>query len=55
MVVFFFVMKPLNRLLTVSTWCPECLGSIPKGARRCMHCGEAVPPLAAGPAEGSLP
>lgn len=53
MVVFFFVVKPLNRLLAVTQDCPECLSSIPKGARRCMYCGEAVPSLVTDSAEGS--
>ena len=23
--------------------CPACLGTVPKGARKCMHCGESLP------------
>jgi large conductance mechanosensitive channel len=45
-VVFFFVVKPLNRLMArmpvsvgaVERDCPECLARIPAGARRCMYC-----------------
>jgi large conductance mechanosensitive channel len=45
-VVFFFVVKPLNRLMArmpvsvgaVERDCPECLARIPAAARRCMFC-----------------
>jgi len=47
--VFFFVMRPVNRLMAlrkterevVATTrdCPECLSSIPLAARRCAFCG----------------
>lgn len=47
-VIFFFVVKPINRLManikkptdtTENTRsCPECLSIIPKKARRCAHC-----------------
>lgn len=46
--VFFFVVKPVNRLMALrrtepnveSTTkdCPRCLSSIPKGASRCAFC-----------------
>lgn len=46
--VFFFVIKPINALMALhktepdveSTTkdCPECLSSIPTGARRCAFC-----------------
>ncbi len=46
--VFFFVVKPINALMALhktepeveSTTkdCPECLSSIPTGARRCAFC-----------------
>ena len=51
-VVFFFVVKPVNRLMrryrtepevdapTVS--CPYCLSQIPAGASRCAFCTQAV-------------
>jgi large conductance mechanosensitive channel len=45
-VIFFFVVKPLNRLTTklpisvgsLERDCPECFGRIPADARRCMYC-----------------
>ena len=47
-VVFFFVVKPINKLQTLSSRrkaeepaekeCPECLSLIPKNAKRCMYC-----------------
>jgi large conductance mechanosensitive channel len=45
-VVFFFVVKPVNRLLaarrgapdTTTKPCPECLSEIPLGAHRCAFC-----------------
>jgi large conductance mechanosensitive channel len=43
-VVFFCVMKPLNRVLAVHRSCPECLSNMPRAATRCAHCGIAVPP-----------
>lgn len=52
-VVFFFVVKPMNRLLerlrtepsddTVHK-CPECISEIPVEARRCAYCGVKVKP-----------
>lgn len=48
-VVFFFVVKPLNRLVHLASkadkdngpqkrTCPECLAEIPAKATRCMYC-----------------
>ena len=48
-VIFFFVVKPINKLSEVafrsketgdstSKKCPFCLGKIPKDASKCMHC-----------------
>ena len=47
-VVYFFVVKPINRLMeryktepevqTQTKQCPECLSSIPEPARRCAFC-----------------
>jgi large conductance mechanosensitive channel len=53
--VFFFVVVPVNRLMARSKTesdveaptreCPECLSSIPVGARRCAFCtAEVAPP-----------
>lgn len=53
-VVFFLVVKPVNRLIQrvrpeppVSSdlrECPECLSDIPRAARRCLHCTAQVEP-----------
>ncbi len=50
--VFFFVVKPMNVLITRSRReppadpttkkCPECMSEIPLSARRCMHCTQVV-------------
>ncbi len=48
-VVFFFVVQPINKLQTYANrnkvdkepgekQCPECLSNIPSKARRCMYC-----------------
>ncbi len=48
-VVFFFVVQPINKLVTYSNRnkdaeeptekkCPECLSEIPKDAKRCAFC-----------------
>lgn len=49
--VFFFVVKPINVLMarrktqpdveSTTKACPECLSSIPVGARRCAFCTSA--------------
>jgi large conductance mechanosensitive channel len=47
---FFFVVKPVNALAerrrkgedATTRECPECLGEIPVGARRCAHCTSVV-------------
>ncbi len=51
--VFFFVVKPVNMLMaryrkqpdpeSPTKDCPECLSSIPAGARRCAFCTAAQP------------
>jgi len=54
--VFFFVVKPVNALMarrktepdvdSTVRECPECLSSIPAGARRCAFCTAVVVPSA---------
>jgi large conductance mechanosensitive channel len=51
--IFFFVVKPVNRLRGVRPEveaemreCPECLTSIPAAARRCSACTIEVPATA---------
>lgn len=54
--VFFFLVKPVNAVTArmappaddapAQRECPECLGEIPAKARRCMHCGIEVLPVA---------
>ncbi|HVL27423.1 MAG TPA: large conductance mechanosensitive channel protein MscL [Acidimicrobiales bacterium] len=55
-VVFFFVVRPLNRLMarrktepeveSTTRDCPECLSAIPKGASRCAFCTAVSAPAA---------
>ena len=50
--IFFFVVKPVNMLMarrktepeveSTTRECPECLSSIPVGARRCAFCTAVV-------------
>ena len=50
--IFFFVVKPVNALMakrktepeveSTTRECPECLSSIPVGARRCAFCTATV-------------
>lgn len=51
--VYYFVILPVNRLMALhkptaappapaTKECPECLSSIPRGARRCSQCTSAV-------------
>jgi large conductance mechanosensitive channel len=54
--VFFFVVKPVQVLMdrrrtepeveATTRECPECLSSIPIGAKRCAFCTAQVPPVA---------
>jgi large conductance mechanosensitive channel len=54
-VVFFFVVKPINRLTELSRRrespdpstrkCPECVSEIPIDARRCAFCTSEVAPV----------
>ncbi len=51
--IFFFVVRPVNRLAdarktepdvsSTTKDCPECLSSIPEGARRCAFCTSTQP------------
>lgn len=52
-VIFYFVVKPLNKLQELAARnktpedptekkCPECLSEIPKAAKRCMYCTSKV-------------
>ncbi|MGH7241232.1 MAG: large conductance mechanosensitive channel protein MscL [Candidatus Saccharimonadales bacterium] len=54
-VVFFFVVQPLNKLMShlkpsddvdkpAERECPECLSAIPAAAKRCKYCGAASTP-----------
>lgn len=53
-VVYFFVITPVNRLVSSSHFaappdpstrkCPECLSEIPKAATRCAYCTSTVQP-----------
>ena len=50
--IFFFVIKPMNLLTTLSRKedslgsltkkCPECLSEIPIEAKRCSHCAQII-------------
>jgi large conductance mechanosensitive channel len=61
LVVYFFVVLPLNRLMerfnphqdaaAPTKDCPECLSSIPAGARRCAFCTTELLPPARRPSE----
>jgi len=55
--IFFFVVKPMNKLMArlrpakeeavaETKVCPECLSTIPAGATRCMYCTAPQPPVA---------
>jgi large conductance mechanosensitive channel len=54
-VVFFFVVKPINRLMSLAQRrespdpntrkCPQCLSEIPVDARRCAFCTSEVAPV----------
>ena len=54
-VVFFFVVKPINRLMEMARRrespdpstrkCPECVSEIPLDARRCAFCTSEVAPV----------
>ena len=62
-VVFFFVVKPLNTLLTrmrdeptpdpMTRKCPECLSEIQREARRCAFCTSHVGPDAEATPSGA--
>jgi large conductance mechanosensitive channel len=51
-VIFFFVVKPINQLISLSRRgatpdpttrkCPECMAEIPINAKRCMYCAQLV-------------
>lgn len=57
LVVFFFVVRPVNSLMSrrktelpvdpSTRDCPYCLSSIPVAATRCAFCTQEVPPVAA--------
>jgi large conductance mechanosensitive channel len=52
-VVYYIIVSPAARVTALATRnqaathrdCPECLSSIPVGARRCMYCTSEVPPV----------
>jgi large conductance mechanosensitive channel len=52
-VIFFFVVQPINKLMTISTRnkttpepstkkCPECLSEVPNAAVRCAFCTSKI-------------
>jgi len=53
-VVYWFIVAPAARMTALANrnkaatdrQCPECLSTIPVGARRCMYCTAEVPPVA---------
>src|SRR5216683_1641158 len=53
-VVYYLIVGPVNRLTALTQRnktatereCPECLSTIPVGARRCMYCTAVVTPQA---------
>jgi large conductance mechanosensitive channel len=57
-VVYFVVVLPINRVTALTTRneaattkdCPECLSTIPLGARRCMYCTAVLAEQGAPPA-----
>jgi large conductance mechanosensitive channel len=62
--VFFFIIKPINKLserrrpgtpVEASVRdCPYCLSSIPKKATRCSYCTSEVTPVAEAPREEAI-
>jgi large conductance mechanosensitive channel len=52
-VVYYIIVSPAARVTALATRskaaternCPECLSSIPVGAKRCMYCTSEVPPV----------
>jgi large conductance mechanosensitive channel len=52
-VIYYIVVSPAARVTAYATRnkaaisrdCPECLSSIPVGARRCMYCTSDIPPV----------
>jgi len=52
-VVYYLIVGPVNRLTALTQRnktatereCPECLSTIPVGARRCMYCTALVTPV----------
>ena len=52
-VVYYLVVSPAARITAIAERnkeatereCPECLSSIPVGAKRCMYCTAEVPPV----------
>jgi large conductance mechanosensitive channel len=57
-VIFFLVVKPVNRLMDRLGMapvedpvrsCPECLSKVPEAATRCAYCTSALTPTGPGP------